>query len=914
VPVTAAAIPVLGTPTNSDGHPGSTVRGGASDEEEDESLRNVAPPSPPDSVAQQEAIPDNNVVNHQRPPWAMGSLFQLHNELKAQTDMSEEEESRSPHNKGRGGALATLTMEKKPASPTQTTTSNKPPKMLWGAFDTSSVAPLSSRLLKDEEKVAASSSSSTIDTTTAAAGAAAHHNNNLRSERNTPVDGEIDSVRENGNEANSLPHPSINPSIWWNSVWQQQFPPDDGPLAKENGPERLRDDPQGPLPDVSPSVTKHSIDASNTAPMRNPENKAIDEPVDIVQPARAESRQKEQRAASSQSSTMAGSNDQGDSAQVDQTDVDILPIPKEVQSEEMILLPPPSSKPPAQRLYQPVSPYESSGYWASIDNVMSAGFAVSHPSLRVSRHLRVVRKQAASVTGMHGLLSGKPRARVRKDFLEEEDEKHMGLIRRRLAAIDRARGKLMMRSEGQGRGATTGRRVGTAEEGQVPGSSDLDAEKRLLLEQLRREGAEAEARHTRVQEIDRLISEGQQRLMQLVTEKDILQKRPNPLWNYTTSLEDLEKTWNKASSNTTVRSDSNPPSREFKFPPPDLVDEYLTMLVSSGRLVKLNHTELWRNAADEEDEADDDDWLSPKKDDSIDALSSPDRRRKRSINGGSGSRWLRNGLGEKLGETVETAAYRAVGGGVMSFLARMISSLHGINVMQHTDIRLFAEQSPDLPPSAGFIPGTAGGASYAQGAFENILRKGTKKTKKRRKRRDESFIQRDAVVETLLSQCQIAAPLLKIFPLAWQRAMLGNIVTLVTATMMDFFEGLEFEILGHRLSFTFVPITEEDMMRHWAAAASDVFSRRHKNVARFEAAVQATARDVAENLNFLDKWHERVLGGDALKTQVSHLVARLVLTLVDETLSGARMDMWTTHAGGPRLMAGLEYRAEGMID
>ena len=102
------------------------------------------------------------------------------------------------------------------------------------------------------------------------------------------------------------------------------------------------------------------------------------------------------------------------------------------------------------------------------------------------------------------------------------------------------------------------------------------------------------------------------------------------------------------------------------------------------------------------------------------------------------------------------------------------------------------------------------------------------------------------------------------------------------------------------------------MMRHWASAANDVFSRRHRNAARFEAAVQATARDVAENLKFLDRWHERVLGGDALKSQLSNLVARLVLTLVDETLSGARMDLWTTHAGGPRLIAGLEYRTEGI--
>jgi hypothetical protein len=42
--------------------------------------------------------------------------------------------------------------------------------------------------------------------------------------------------------------------------------------------------------------------------------------------------------------------------------------------------------------------------------------------------------------------------------------------------------------------------------------------------------------------------------------------------------------------------------------------------------------------------------------------------------------------------------------------------------------------------------------------------------------------------------------------------------------------------------------------------------------------------------------------------QIATLIARLVLTLIDDVLGGARMDMWAAHAGGPRLVAGLEYR------
>ena len=833
--------------------PVERIRGGADDKSNNNNNNdNKNMETEQDAQSAPPSSPDNK-------PLSLSSLFRLHNELKAQDEAVEE----PPTDKGRGGALATLTNN--PSSETSTT---KASRILFGAFDTSSVAPLSRRLLQDEEKTSEN---------------AAQDTENVTASEVEPA--KMASTRQPN-----------KPQIWWNNAWQQQFPSDTENNASDEGeslPETETKTP--PKEEVKETMTV-------IEPAKVDDEEEFEELEDIVKSAH-EARQiitKEKVAASQ--SAQEEQTKVNEQAEAEDVDSKILPIPKEAPGAENIILPPSSPKPPLDETYRPASQYESSGYWTTIDNVLSAGFAHSHPNLRISRRLRVVRKQVASVTGMHGFLSGKRHlAVVRPDFLEEEDEKHMGIIRRRLAAIDRARGKLRFHQDS----TQIGRKQ--AKDGGAP-VTKLDAEKLLLLERLRIEQEEAKARHQRVQQIDKLMAEGQQRLQQLATEKDILQKRPNPLWNYTTSLEDLEPSRESLASNGTTIGTATP-SREFKFPPPDLVDEYLTMLFTSGRLVKLNHTELWRNAADEEDEGDDDDWLSPRND-LMDGDAMTDRRRKRSINGGSGSRWLRNGLGEKLGETVETAAYRAVGGGVMSFLARLISSIHGINVMRHTDIRLFAEQAPNLPPSAGFIPGTNGGSSYAQGAFETVLRKGSKKSKKRRRKRDDSFIQRDAVVETLLSQCQIAAPLLKIFPLAWQRAMLGNIVTLVTATMMDFFEGLEFEILGHRLSFAFVPITEEDMLRHWASAAGDVFSRRHKNAARFEAAVQATAEDVAENLNFLDKWHERVLGGDALKTQLSNLVARLVLTLVDETLSGARMDLWTTHAGGPRLIAGLEYRTE----
>jgi len=430
-----------------------------------------------------------------------------------------------------------------------------------------------------------------------------------------------------------------------------------------------------------------------------------------------------------------------------------------------------------------------------------------------------------------------------------------------------------------------------------------------------------------VKEIDRLIAESQARLQDLACEKDVLQRRPNPLWNYTT--DEISQQQHRQRQESEEQSEGNSPTnrtadasmeglvtatRKFCFPPQDLVDEYLDMLFSSSRLIKLNHTDLWkhRGAMDDDDDFDDDELSSPI---DFDAKG----RRRRNGNGGSGNWLLRQGLGEKVGELAETAAYKSVCAGVMSFLARSLSSLHGVNVMQYADIRLYVEQTPDLPPlAAGIIPGTASRgahASYAQGAIAKAMRKGASKKRKRRKQQhyrssssqDELFIQRDAVVETLLSQCQIAAPLLKLFPIAWQRAMLGNIIVLVTAVFADFFEGLEFQILGHRLSFAFAPITEADMLRN-LGNVGEGFNRNRPQPQQFEAAVQATAEELAEELKFLDRWHERALGGDVLRTQIANLIARLVLTLTDDVLRGARMDLWAAHAGGPRLLAGLEYR------
>jgi hypothetical protein len=336
----------------------------------------------------------------------------------------------------------------------------------------------------------------------------------------------------------------------------------------------------------------------------------------------------------------------------------------------------------------------------------------------------------------------------------------------------------------------------------------------------------------------------------------------------------------------------------------------------------MNHTFLWKDSDtqdDDEDETVGDDLLTPSAD-AHKLYKEADRegRRKngRHKNGGGGSWLLRQSiaggpsLGEKIGETAENAAYKAICTAVMAFLARTLSSLHGINVMKYSDIRLALESAPDLPPvGAGVIPGSSD--TYAQDAIQSVIRKKAKKHKKRSKHRalEDTFLQRDAVTEMLLSHVQISAPLLKLFPLAWQRAFLGNIITLATAVMSDFFDGVQFQILGHQLSFALKPITEVDMINHLGFAGGG-FNHRRARPEQFEAAVQATAADIGEDLKFLDRWHERALGSGVLRTQIANLIARIVLTLADEVLSGARMDLWSAPAGGPRMLAGLEYRTK----
>jgi hypothetical protein len=505
--------------------------------------------------------------------------------------------------------------------------------------------------------------------------------------------------------------------------------------------------------------------------------------------------------------------------------------------------------------------------WRAIDNLLTIGYARNHRSWRISRQLRSLRKATAHVTGFHGLLSGKKGSFFNADTPVSDDVIDMNNRRKR-------KRKRQSRSLGL-----------------------TDVERR------RREAG----RLQRVNEIDRQMIETQVELLKLASEKDVLQGRPNPLWNYTMHEIQLDVNTEHTDDEKRHRIEA---SRTFDFPASDLVEEYLDFLLASGRLQKLNHTDLWRTSDDLDASFDDDD-----DDLTLLRLDEGDVRQRNRVgrsSGDSGSWFLRHGLGEKVGEAAEKAAYRSVCTSIMSVLARGLSSMHGVSVFSHADIRLFMEQAPDLPQfSTSFIPGSSFGSNYAESAIHEAIQRGSRKHRRNRLRKyqigEKAFIQREAVVETMLSHCQLSAPLLKLFPLAWQRAMLSNIISLITAVVQDFCDGVQFQILGHRLSLLFTPITEEDMMRHLRFSGSQ-FGRFRASAEVIEGAIQATAADLSENLKFLDKWHERALGSGILRAQIANLIARLVLNLVDDVLSGAQLDLWASQAGGPRLYACIEPR------
>jgi hypothetical protein len=726
-------------------------------------------------------------------------------------------------------------------------------------------------------------------------------------------------------DGNAVVH-SAAANLWWVNMWTQQIMSDDEEEGRRR-PEEGHDHREEEMP-------------------------AVDAELFMVE--------------SSSSSSDVDSNTEEEPSEKEEMDTTLTPRtvvtePVDVHTDALV----PTAHDDLQSNNTTLSKYVSSGIWGPVDNLITLGLASRYSSLRISQRLRPVRKWTAHVTGLHGVFSGKPSSLdttrpLGVTTMDRPTDRDLQGIQKRIAAIDRARKSVdrvravdvedsMKRRRGLFGGLFRARRNETSTDMATAASSSHvdddgpDAEEDArVMKKSPEEIEEERQRMERVKEIDRLIAEGQALLQNLICEKDVLQRRPNPLFEYKTVKTtkkkvpaDTDLASNETVQDTTVNETVEvQATRKMNFPPDELVAEYLDMMISTRRLVKMNHTFLWQESESSEDEEETigDDLFTASadahrlyQDSGRPPRGAHESNKGKNGNGnagiGGGGSWLLRqslgggpSLGEKIGEAAETAAYKAVCAALMSFLAKLLSTLHGVNVLKHSDIRLVLEQAPDLPMmgAEGILPGTDG--NYAEETLKTVMRQKTKKRRKYSKHRpsDDSFVQRDAVTEMLLSHVQISAPLLKLFPLAWQRALLGNIVTLATAVISDFLDGLRFQILGHELSFAFRPITEEDMIRHFQIMSGGRLNHRKYKAAEFEAAVRATAEDVSEELKFLDRWHERALGSGVLRTQIANLIARIVLTLTDEILSAARIDLWSAQAGGPRMLAGLEYRVESI--
>ena len=77
---------------------------------------------------------------------------------------------------------------------------------------------------------------------------------------------------------------------------------------------------------------------------------------------------------------------------------------------------------------------------------------------------------------------------------------------------------------------------------------------------------------------------------------------------------------------------------------------------------------------------------------------------------------------------METVTYRVVTRGVMNSLSSAIGALHGINVMDHADIRLYVVPSPHVQLPGGSSPDAA--SSYATNIIQAAIQRSSKGPRK----------------------------------------------------------------------------------------------------------------------------------------------------------------------------------------
>mmetsp|Transcript_19942 Transcript_19942/g.41671 ORF Transcript_19942/g.41671 Transcript_19942/m.41671 type:complete len:692 (-) Transcript_19942:25-2100(-) len=496
--------------------------------------------------------------------------------------------------------------------------------------------------------------------------------------------------------------------------------------------------------------------------------------------------------------------------------------------------------------------------------------------IKPNTRIRTMRKTFAKYTGVHGFFSMKysdtPPAK------NPDDEAAAELLRKRLELIQVARERSLrlditdIEAREQLQRAKKESAERTAPELDPPPSSTPisppstssplppSVQAKLAKEQL--------------ENITLTMQYHSRQLRKLAIEKDELQNSPNPL-------------------------------RNASFVTDELIDEYIESLCHDNRLTLLNHTEIW---SDDEDEVDDEDGIG-------DDIFKPAKPKENIHVTNSGGSWILRqtlgrdrSIGEKLGETIETVVYRVVAKSVMKGICSAVGALHGISLMNTGDIRVYAVPSPNVKLPGGSSPNDA--AMYAQQLMRAAIEKSSSGKRRAAQASNPHFIQKQAITEELLSHCQVSAPLLKLFPIKFQRALLGNIITIVTSVVSDAVGNTRVRILGHQLTLNFSPVSEQDALQYLRKQMQQQQSPQSKKKREdLEEAVKTIAEKLAHELKFLDKVHHRLLGSGLLRVQVATLLARIILTLVDDLVGGFKIDFWV-NGGGPRILAGLEIRSD----
>jgi hypothetical protein len=214
---------------------------------------------------------------------------------------------------------------------------------------------------------------------------------------------------------------------------------------------------------------------------------------------------------------------------------------------------------------------------------VSIGLSSIYDGYKLSRALRPVRKAVARATGLHGFISRKQYTLLDPECIIIETtptvisiDEELGIhdvkaIEAELLARKFASQK-MRRQEARKRKnnprGNSGRRWGFRRRQQIlsPNQNHLPSADIIVVPIIDASpDAPDQSRLKRVEEIDRLLHRGSERLLELQCERDDLLCAPNPLFNYTKKAYD-------PSINTTfgvVRT-----TRQFNFPPQELVDEY----------------------------------------------------------------------------------------------------------------------------------------------------------------------------------------------------------------------------------------------------------------------------------------------------------------------------------------------------